>query len=102
MRPSSPTLRGFGLGLRPEHYPGFLGGHPPVDWVEAISENYLVPGGPPLAHLEAIRRDWPVVLHGVSMSIGSTDPLDLDYLRQLRALADRIEPAWLSDHCCWT
>jgi len=95
----------FGLGLRTDHYADFratpareLG----VDWLEVISENYLVPGGKPLAHLHAIRRDCPMVMHGVSMSIGGTDPLDLRYLRELKALADRIEPAWISDHLCWT
>jgi uncharacterized protein len=98
-------LTGFGVGLRTDHYADFrakpareLG----VDWLEVISENYLVPGGKPLAHLDAIRRDAPMVMHGVSMSIGGTDPLDLGYLRELRSLADRIEPAWISDHLCWT
>ena len=96
------ALNGFGLGLRTEHYRDFLERKPAVDWLEVISENYLVPGGKPLANLDAIRRDYPVVMHGVSLSIGSTDPLDLGYLRQLRALADRIDPAWVSDHLCWT
>jgi uncharacterized protein len=98
-------VSGFGLGLRTDHYADFrarpareLG----VDWLEVISENYLVPGGKPLAHLDAIRRDAPMVMHGVSMSIGGTDPLDLGYLRDLRSLADRVEPAWISDHLCWT
>ncbi len=100
-----PDLTGFGLGLRTDHYADFratparqLG----VDWLEVISENYLVPGGKPLAHLDAIRRDVPMVMHGVSLSIGGTDPLDLGYLRQLKALVGRIEPAWVSDHLCWT
>jgi uncharacterized protein (UPF0276 family) len=100
-----PDLTGFGLGLRTEHYADFratparrLG----VDWLEVISENYMVPGGKPLAHLDAIRRDCPMVMHGVSLSIGSADPLDQAYLRQLKALAARIEPAWVSDHLCWT
>ncbi|MEP7295048.1 MAG: DUF692 domain-containing protein [Burkholderiales bacterium] len=98
---SSP-IRGFGLGLRTEHYADFLEARPDVDWLEVISENYMVPGGKPLARLDAIRRDHPMVMHGVSMSIGSTDALDLDYLRDLKALAHRIEPAWISDHLCWT
>lgn len=100
-----PPLSGFGLGLRTEHYADFratpaarLG----IDWLEVISENYLVPGGKPLAHLDAIRRDCPMVMHGVSLSIGSADPLDRAYLRDLKALARRIEPAWISDHLCWT
>ncbi|MDT9001839.1 DUF692 domain-containing protein [Paucibacter sp. APW11] len=100
-----PNVQGFGLGLRTEHYADFEAGLPAgqrPDWLEIISENYLVPGGAPLAHLERIRRDYPLVMHGVSMSIGSSDPLNLDYLRSLRQLADRIAPAWLSDHLCWT
>ena len=96
------ALTGFGLGLRTEHYCDFLERKPAVDWLEVISENYLVPGGKPLANLDAIRRDYPMVMHGVSLSIGSTDPLDLEYLGQIKALADRIEPAWVSDHLCWT
>jgi uncharacterized protein (UPF0276 family) len=96
------AIHGFGLGLRPEHYPDFLDGRPRVDWLEVISENYLVPGGKPLHHLDAIRRDHPMVMHGVSLSIGSTDPLDVHYLRQLKQLAGRIEPGWISDHLCWT
>lgn len=93
---------GFGLGLRPVHYPEILEGDPRVDWFEAISENYMVPGGRPLHMLMRVRERWPVALHGVSLSIGSTDPLDEDYLRRLKALADRVEPAWISDHLCWT
>ncbi len=96
------VVTGFGLGLRSEHYADFAQAQPGVDWLEVISENFLVPGGKPLHHLERIRRDHPVVMHGVSMSIGSTDPLDLAYLRELKALAQRIEPAWISDHLCWT
>jgi uncharacterized protein (UPF0276 family) len=96
------SIRGFGLGLRPEHYRDFLEGKPRVDWLEVISENYLVPGGKPLHHLDAIRRDYPMVMHGVSLSIGSADPLDLEHLRALKGLAQRIEPGWISDHLCWT
>jgi uncharacterized protein (UPF0276 family) len=93
---------GFGLGLRTVHYEDILASRPHVDWFEALSENYMVPGGKPLYYLDRIRADYPVVLHGVSMSIGSSDPLDLDYLKDLKALADRVEPAWMSDHLCWT
>ncbi len=93
---------GFGLGLRTVHYEDILATRPNVDWFEALSENYMVPGGKPLYYLDKIRADYPVVLHGVSMSIGSTDPLDKDYLKQLKALADRVEPKWMSDHLCWT
>ena len=101
-RASAPQGLGFGLGLRTVHYEEILGGAPAVDWFEAVTENYLVPGGKPVHMLERIRERYPVVLHGVSMSIGSTDALNMDYLRELKALAQRIEPAWVSDHLCWT
>lgn len=97
-----PPFLGFGLGLRTEHYADVLERKPAVDWFEIISENYMIPGGQPLAILDRIRADYPVVMHGVSLSIGSTDPLDGDYLRDLKALADRVEPRWISDHLCWT
>ena len=97
-----PSYLGFGLGLRPAHYEAILNESPAVDWFEIISENYLVPGGKPLHYLDRIRARYPLVMHGVSLSIGSTDPLDRDYLRQLKALASRIEPAWISDHLCFT
>jgi hypothetical protein len=93
---------GFGLGLRTVHYEDILATRPHVDWFEALSENYMVPGGKPLYYLDRIRADYPIVLHGVSMSIGSADPLDLEYLKELKALADRVEPVWMSDHLCWT
>lgn len=93
---------GFGLGLRTTHYDEIFAGNPRIDWFEAVTENYLAPGGKPLKMLERIRARYPVVLHGVSMSIGSTDPLDKTYLQQLKTLAQRIEPAWVSDHLCWT
>jgi len=99
MKKPSP---GFGLGLRPDHYADFMAGPQPVDWLELISENYMVPGGKPLAMIDAIRVDYPVALHGVSLSIGSTDPLDRDYLARLKQLARRVEPLWVSDHLCWT
>ncbi len=92
---------GHGIGLRPKHFGRFLSEPPPVDWMEATSENFMAPGGRPLAVLERVRREVPVVLHGVSLSIGSTDPLNEVYLTELRALADRIEPALVSDHLCW-
>ena len=96
------AINGFGLGLRTEHYRDFLDRRPALDWLEVISENYMVPGGKPVAHLDAIRRDYPMAMHGVSLSIGGADPLNLAYLRDLKALADRIEPAYVSDHLCWT
>ena len=95
-------VEGFGLGLRPEHYRDFAQGTPAVDWVEILSENYLVPGGKPLDFLDRIRLRYPMVMHGVALSIAGTDPLDGHYLDALRRLADRIEPAWVSDHLCWT
>jgi uncharacterized protein (UPF0276 family) len=93
---------GFGLGLRTEHYPYILENRPAVDWFEILSENYMVPGGKPLDHLDRIRADYPMVMHGVSLSIGSTDPLDPDYLKNLKQLIQRVEPHWISDHLCWT
>ena len=96
-------ISGFGLGLRTDHYADFTAtAGQPVDWLELISENFLVPGGKPLHFLERIRADYPMVMHGVSLSIGSADALDADYLRQLKSLVDRIEPGWISDHLCWT
>ncbi len=93
---------GFGLGLRTDHYDYVETHRPDVDWFEILSENYMVPGGKPLAHLDRIRADYPMVMHGVSLSIGSTDPLNTDYLAALKALAERVEPEWISDHLCWT
>jgi uncharacterized protein (UPF0276 family) len=93
---------GHGVGLRREHYQTLLESVPSeVDWLEVITENFLVPGGNPRRVLEQVRERWPVVMHGVSLSIGSADPLDMKYLGEVRALADEIEPAWVSDHLCW-
>jgi uncharacterized protein len=92
---------GRGLGLRREHYQHVVESRPAVGWFEVISENFMGAGGNPRRVLEAVRRDYPVVLHGVSLSIGSTDPLDERYLAELRALAEAVEPAWISDHLCW-
>lgn len=92
---------GFGLGLRTPHYGDFLAHPQPVDWLEIITDNYLVEGGKPLVVLDQIRRDHPVAMHGVAMSIGASGPLDLDYLAKVKCLADRIEPLWVSDHLCW-
>ncbi len=110
--PGLPGL-GFGLGLRPAHYQALLGrpleapasapsARPRVDWLEIISENHLRAGGRPAAWLYALRADYPMAMHGVSLSIGGTDPLDMAYLRDLRRLADRLDVAWISDHVCWT
>jgi uncharacterized protein (UPF0276 family) len=97
-----PPYLGFGLGLRPQHYRDILDGTPEVDWFEVISENYMVPGGQPLAILDRIAERYPVVMHGVSLSIASTQPFDEDYLDGLNALARRVRPKWISDHLCWT
>ena len=99
---TSAPLHGFGPGLRSVHYEECLSGTVPVDFLEVISENFMIEGGRPLSILERIRQDYPLALHGVSMSIGSADGLDKDYLRRLRALVDRFEPAVVSDHLCWT
>lgn len=93
---------GFGLGLRPVHYPAILESRPPVDWFEIISENYMIPGGRPLHFLDAIRERYPIVMHGVSLSLGAPEPLNREYLRELKRLADRVNPPWFSDHLCWT
>ncbi|MES2613714.1 MAG: DUF692 family multinuclear iron-containing protein [Pseudomonadota bacterium] len=92
---------GFGLGLRTTHYADFLAHPQPLDWLEIITDNYLVDGGKPLAVLDALRCDYPMAMHGVAMSIGAAQGVDLAYLRQVKALADRIEPLWVSDHLCW-
>lgn len=93
---------GFGLGLRTTHYQAILSERPNIDWFEILSENYMVAGGKPLHYLERIRAHYPLVMHGVSLSIGSTDPLNKNYLRDLKVLAERVEPRWISDHLCWT
>ena len=97
----------FGLGLRTAHYRDFLAdpapdAPPPVDWLEILSDNYLVPGGKPLVMLDAIRERYPMAMHGVAMSLGSVAGPDPDYLRELAALARRVQPMWVSDHLCWT
>jgi len=101
MRGSS-QFTGFGLGLRPMHYQDFLDRDVPVEFVEVISENFMVAGGRPLRILDAVRERFPAAMHGVSMSVGSADGLNMDYLRRLKILADRVRPLWVSDHLCWT
>lgn len=100
------ALQGFGLGLRPQHFPEILGedrhAADGVDWFEIISENFIGVGGPPLHNMMAVRERFPMVMHGVSLSIGSTDPLDMNYLKGLKELADLVEPELISDHLCWT
>jgi uncharacterized protein (UPF0276 family) len=92
----------FGLGPRPEHYEEIAANPGQVSWFEALSENYMVPGGNPLRWLDRLRRDYPMALHGVSLSIGSIDPLDRRYLDELKALVERVQPMWVSDHLCFT
>lgn len=96
-----PSL-GFGLGLRVDHYEQVLRDRPKVDWFEVLTENYMVDGGKALYYLDRVRENYPLVMHGVSMSIGSTAPLDTGYLDRLRRLIERVEPEWVSDHLCWT
>lgn len=93
---------GFGLGLRVDHFHHVLEHRPRVDWFEVISENFMVAGGKPKYYLHAIREHYPMVMHGVSLSIGSTDPLDRGYLRALKTLMNELQPEWVSDHLCWT
>ncbi len=93
---------GFGLGLRKEHYHSILDTSPDVDWFEVLTENYLVEGGKPLYYLDRICERYPVVMHGVSMSLGSVDPLDMNYLKQVKKLAKRTQAKWVSDHMCFT
>jgi hypothetical protein len=93
---------GFGLGLRTDHYEAILAEKPALDWLEILSENYMVDGGKPLHYLDRFRALYPLVMHGVSLSIGSGDALDRDYLDKLKALAERVQPQWISDHLCWT
>ena len=99
--PRFPAL-GFGLGLRPVHYEALLNTQPNVSWLEVLTENYLIPGGRPLNFLERLRERYPFVMHGVSLSVGSADALNVPYLHQVKALADRFEARWVSDHLCWT
>lgn len=99
---SQSKLSGHGLGLRKPHYAAFLAGEAKVDFVEVISENVMVDGGKPRDILRRVRVNYPVALHGVSMSVGSADGVDQDYLKRLRALVDEIDPAVVSDHLCWT
>jgi len=93
---------GFGLGLRSTYYQAILEQRPAIDWFEIVSENYLVAGGKALYFLDAIGEQYPLVMHGVSLSIGGPHELDRDYLRQLKHLAQRVQPAWISDHLCWS
>ncbi|HLA79767.1 MAG TPA: DUF692 domain-containing protein [Vicinamibacteria bacterium] len=99
---SERVVSGCGVGLRREHYQTVLAERPDVPWFEVISENFMVDGGRPRHVLESVRRDYPVALHGVSLSLGSAEPPDAAHLRRLRQLVDWVEPAIVSDHLCWT
>lgn len=98
---SLPNL-GIGLGLRTKHYAHILEHRPQVDWFEILSENYMQTHGRPLHFLDRVAEAYPIVMHGVSLSIGSTDPLNREYLTELRQLRDRTRARWVSDHLCWT
>lgn len=93
---------GFGLGLRKEHYKAIVDTQPALGFLEILTENYMIDGGKPLYYLDTLRQDYPMVMHGVSMSIGSTDPINKTYLKQLKELINRVQPEWVSDHLCWT
>jgi len=103
---SGNNFEGFGLGLRPQHFPDILGDNKNqwtgVDWFEIISENYMGVGGMPMQNLMRVREQYPVSMHGVSLSIGAPEPLDIQYLKDLKELVNRLEPAVVSDHLCWT
>ncbi len=100
--PSLIASPGFGLGLRTDHYHEILAAPCAVDWFEILSENYMVPGGKPLSMLDRICEEYPVVMHGVSMSIGTPEGPSDAYLKDLKKLMRRVEPLWVSDHLCWT
>jgi len=92
---------GFGIGLRSVHFEHILKNNPPIDWFEVLSENYMDTGGRPLHVLDQVAERYPVVLHGVSLSVGSKDPINFDYLKKLKELAKRVNARWVSDHLCW-
>lgn len=100
-RSQSATI-GLGLGLRREHYEAILTAQPDLGWFEILTENYLLDGGKPLQYLDRIRAHYPMAMHGVSLSIGGSDAIDVEYLKRVKNLAQRIEPLWISDHLCWT
>ncbi len=100
--PTHPHSLGFGLGLRPAHQKDILATNPNVDWFEIISEDFITTGGRNAYYLEKIRERHPIVMHGVSMSLGSCDPLDFDLLKKIKTLADQIDTPWISDHLCFT
>ncbi len=100
-RGEAGPIQGAGVGLRTPHYAYIEQEQPSIPWFEVLVDNYLVKGGSPLRHLELVRRDYPITFHGVGMSLGSTDPLNRDYLERLKDLVERFQPAYVSDHLCW-
>lgn len=96
-----PAL-GFGIGLRPIHYQAIVDTLPTVDWFEILTENFLVEGGQVFYYLDKVCENYPVVMHGVSLSVGSVDPLNKEYLKKVKELAKRTQAKWISDHLCWT
>jgi len=98
---SVQQLKGAGLGLRASHYQEIFETKPDVPWFELLSDNYMAAGGLPIQRAEKVRQDYPITLHGVGMSLGSADPLNTDYLKRLKVLADRLEPHYVSDHIAW-
>ncbi|MBS0358738.1 MAG: DUF692 domain-containing protein [Proteobacteria bacterium] len=96
------SIYGVGVGLRPQHFSYIFKHRPKVPWFEILTDNYLVDGGPMLSRLEKIRADYPIVMHGVGLSIGSTDPLNINYLKKIRQLMEFIHPTFVSDHLCWS
>ena len=95
------SIQGAGLGLRSSHYQEIFDTKPDVPWFEILSDNYMADGGLPIQRVEKIRQDYPITLHGVGMSLGSADPLNLDYLQRLKNLADHLQPSYVSDHLAW-
>lgn len=95
-------ISGAGVGLRSQHYREILAELPKVEWFEVLTDNYFAAGGADLAKLESIRAHYPFTMHSVGMSIGGTDPIDFGYLKKIKVLKDRFEPAWISEHLCWT
>jgi len=95
-------IQGCGIGLRLDHFDDIKQQQPNIPWLEVLSDNYLIEGTMQRRYLEECRNNYPVTFHGVGLSIGSTDPLNMDYLKRLKKLKNEIQPAWISDHLCWT
>lgn len=98
----SEPVNGCGVGLRPQHIDQIVDAKPPIPWLEILTDNYLLPSSVQQDYLFEIAEYYPLTFHGVGMSLGSTDPLDTEYFARVKALLDRVNPAWVSDHLCWT